>query len=306
MKTTTFLAAAAIMALTALAACSKSKIVQPDPKPLPSPTTDTPVRFTAGIEQIAALTTTRAAGTAWAADDKIGVFMVQSGTAVETNRPYTTTAGDGAFAAAAGEMYHRMDGSAADFVAYHPFRDGATMGTPINVQILTPQTAANQPTFDLLWSNNAKGYSKTSTGAVALTFKYMLPRIVMNCKADASVGAPLNGSMAVKINGMNTAATFDLAKGTFGAPSKPDVIVPRIASDGSSCEAIILPGSYKAGAVTVEFYVGSERFVWNMGASAFEGGNTYTYAVTLTRTGVTVAGTITPRITNDRGAVTAE
>ena len=115
--------------------------------------------------------------------------------------------------------------------------------------------------------------------------------------------------MTVTIKGMNTENTFDLSTGQLGAtPTKPLEIIPRTITDGSVYDAIIMPGNYIAGALKVEFKVGSEIFIWDVGTTTFDGGNEYSYNITLKRTGVIATGTINPWITtgNDRGAVTAD
>lgn len=274
------------------------------------------VRFTAGIDQQATpagVLASKAAGTLWG-NDAIGIFMVE-GTATHYANSKYTTAGTGAFTAAAGhEMYYPMSGNAVDFIAYYPYEDGATLGTPIDVTIGTTQTATNQPDFDLLWTkadNGGTGYDKVSheTTPVALTFEHKFAKIVMNCTADVSVGVPFD-DMTVTIKGMNTVNTFDLSTGNLAAAGTPAPITPHTVTNGSAYDAIIMPGDYNAGDVTVDFKVGDDTFTWTLTATdaSFEGGNEYTYAVTLTRTGVIVTGTISPWTTlgNDRGPVTAE
>lgn len=261
------------------------------------------VRFTAGIGKVATpqgSPETRAAGTTWGSGDAIGIFMVANGstTVVENaaNKQYTAT-GINAFTAAAGnEIYYPMDGSKVDFIAYYPYNSSNTTLSSIDVTI-GDQTV--QSAFDLLWAkadNAGAGYDKVShaTASVAMEFSHKLAKIVMNTTADASVGTALTG-MTVKIKGMNTQNTFDLATGQLGAtPETVADIIPHAVTDGSVYDAIIMPGSYGAGTVTVEFTVGGEIFTWNVGAMSFDGGNEYTYDVKLTRTGVRVTGTITP------------
>ncbi|MDR2815990.1 MAG: fimbrillin family protein [Proteiniphilum sp.] len=245
---------------------------------------------------------TRAAGDAWAANDAIGIFMVGNGTTTiaenAANKQYTT-AGTSAFTAVPGdEIYYPMDGSAVSFIAYYPWKTGNTLTGNISVDVSGAQDATKQAAIDLLWSDNAKNFSKASTGNVALEFKHKLSKIVMNCTADASVGAPLTG-MSVTIKGMNTKNTLKPEDGSLGTANTPAAITPRTITNGSKYDAIVLPGSYAADGVTVEFTVGSDTFTWKLPAAAakFEAGNEYTYEVTLKRTGITVTGTINPWIT---------
>jgi len=303
-----FFLAAALSAVVALTSCGKNETTV---------NTSAPVRFSAAIAgQALPGAATRAEGTTWASGDAVGIFMVNHGltTIAENagNRQYTTT-GDGNFTAVAGdEIYYPMDGSAVDFIAWYPYSAGAALGTPVAIPIATTQTAANQPDFDLLYAtanNSGNGYTKTTSGAVALAFSHKLSKLVLNTTADPSVGVALTG-MTVKITGMNTAGTFDLSTGALGTTGTPAAITPRTITDGASYDAIILPGSYAAGALTVEFTIGSgsgaETFVWNVGAITFDSGSQYTYDLTLKRTGVTVTGSITPWTPVASGSGTAE
>ena len=125
-----------------------------------------------------------------------------------------------------------------------------------------------------------------------MAFSHKLSKIVMNTTADANVGTALTG-MTVKIKGMNTQNTFDLATGQLGAtPGTVADITPHAVTDGEVYDAIIMPGSYGAGTVTVEFTVGGEIFTWSVDATSFDIGNEYIYDVKLTRTGVQIIGTI--------------
>ena len=295
-----------LAAVVALASCSKSEA------PVNA---SAPVRFTAAIAgEALPAAATRAAGTTWAANDAIGIFMVNHGlTTIAENasdKQYTTAAGDGNFAAAdaSNEIYYPMDGSAVDFIACYPYTAGATLTTPVNIAIGTTQTTASQPGFDLLYAkadNSAAGYSKTTSAAVGLKFSHQLSKLVLNTTAGEGVGSALTG-MTVKIVGMNTANTFDLSTGALGVtPGTPAAITPRTITDGASYDAIIMPGSYAAGVVTVEFTVGTETFIWNVGAITFASGSAYTYDLTLKRTGVTVTSNITDWIP-ETGTGTAE
>jgi hypothetical protein len=302
------LAVATLVSAAAFTSCNVNDYIEDE--------TNRPVRFTASIDNqaIASAPEARAAGSTWSNNDAIGIFMVETGTLDiaenATNKQYTTSSGNGSFTAAtlADEIFYPMDGgSDVNFIAYYPYRSGATLTTAANIEIATAQTAANQPTYDLLWSGSATDYNKTSSN-VPLTFQHKLSKIVMNVSAHANVGASaadLSG-MTVTITGMNTKNTINLATGDLNTPSEEADITPRTITAGSQYDAIIIPGDYAAGAVSVEFTVNSETFTWNVGAKSFASGSEYTYDVTLTRTGVVVTGTITPWTSVTGGSVTAE
>ena len=307
-KTSSFFVAATLICALAFTSCNVNDDITDE--------TSQAVRFCASIDNqaVANAPETRAAGAAWNNGDAIGIFMVKNGTTTiseqAVNKPYTTQ-GAATFTAAAGnEIYYPMNGSAVDFIAYYPYESGNVLTTAINVEIGTTQTTASQAGFDLLWAradNSGNGYNKISHAAtpVAFVFNHKLAKIVMNCSADASVGTALTG-MTVTIKGMNTKNTFNLATGVLGTPGTPAAITPHTVADGAIYDAIIMPGGYATGALTVEFTVGGETFTWNVGAETFVAGNEYTYAITLTRTGVIVTGTINPWIPVVRDPVEAE
>lgn len=308
-----FLATAILICAAVFTSCNVNDDIEDGDQPQA-------VCFTASIDNQAVqdgAPQTKAEGTTWG-NDVIGVFMVSNGgvTTVHESNIQFTTPGTGTFTAVAGsEIYYPMDGSAVDFIAYYPYEGGKAIGDAISVDVSGTQTAASQAGIDLLWGKadgaGGAGYTKTNTGPVALTFSHKLAKLVMNVKADPSVGGTLDG-MTVSIAGMNTKNTLALATGALGAPGTPAAITPNkittAAGFAASYDAIILPHNYAASAVMVTFTVGGETFTWTLTAAdaAFNGGNEYTYAVTLTRTGVTVIGTITPWTPIDRGLVEAE
>lgn len=280
------------------------------------------VRFTAGIghQAVATPAASRAADTAWDAGDKIGIFMVKHGetTIAESasNKKFTTATGDGNFTPVIGyEIYYPMDASPVDFIAYYPHANAVTLDADIPVEIATTQTTASQATCDLLWARangtSGNGYNKESTSAVALTFGHCLTKITMNCKLDASVGVSNLDAATVTIKGMNARNTFDLKTGTLGTPAKPTAITPRklaapVATYAATYDAIILPATYAADVVSVDFGIGNETFTWDVKATTFKPGTEYIYEVTIRRTGVTAEGTITPWEPINKGGVIAE
>jgi hypothetical protein len=306
----------ALLGMVAFSACNVNDEIEDNNQPQA-------VSFSAGIAGQAVQNggpTTKAAGTVWASGDAIGIFMMSNGTTTiaeqAENKQYTTTGGSTFSAVAGDEIYYPMDGSKVDFIAYYPYASGKTLGSSISVDVSGAQTASSQADIDLLWAKangtGGSGYDKVThaTTPVALAFNHKLAKMVINVKAGAAVNTPLTG-MTVTIKGMNTKNTFKLSDGTLGTPNTPAAITPRVITTASgfnaSYDAIILPYVYSSnGDVTVDFTVGGETFTWEVDATTFAPGNEYTYAVTLTRTGVAVTGTINPWMPNDRGGVTAE
>lgn len=270
---------------------------------------DGKVRFTASIGKEAVATPqSRAAGTGWHTGDEIGIFMVNTGTTDiaenAENRHYTNAAGTNAFTPVTGEdIWYPMNNSVVDFIAYYPYTDKAQLDNILPVQIATNQTDASQRDTDLMWAkadNNGGGYTKNTNKAVNFVFGHCLTKLTMNCTVDASVGAAsLLDNAKVTIIGMNTINTFNLRTGRLsGTGVTPADISPRklaITPTGyhGTYDAIILPGLYETGKLTVDFDINGEIFTWDVGRIEFNPGHEYIYKVKIIRTGVTSTGTIT-------------
>lgn len=300
------------LAAVCLASCDKNEDISAN---------DGAVHFSASIGHEAVATPqSRAAGTAWHPGDDIGIFMVGHGTATiadfhAENRQYTTATGDGNFTPVGNaHIWYPMDNSAVDFIAYYPYADGAKLSTDLKVKIAADQTDKTQRATDLMWAkanNSGTGYTKDANKKVEFTFGHCLSKLTMNCTVDASVGdGSLLDNATVTIKGMNTVSTFDLRTGTLsGIPGTPADIAPRklaTATFHGTYDAIILPGAYVADALTVEFTLNGEPFVWNVEAMEFKPGHEYIYKVRITRTGVSATGTITQWSSVEKDEVTAE
>jgi hypothetical protein len=273
----------AIIATAMMTSCGKGDPTENEP---------TPVKFTADVSGHIAEPLTRAAGTAWDNGDRIGIYMLATGTTNISggvnNREYVT-AGGNSFAAVspADVIYFPLSGSAVDFIAYYPYRQGLA-NFIYNVDVSSQSSQAN---IDLLYSNNATNRNQ-SLPSVPLNFSHKLVKVILNTiDGDGLTPADLQG-MDVSFTGMNTTATFDLRTGTLGALGTPDDITPHTTTAGSKYEAIILPAAIAAGAVTMEFAIGVEKFIWEVPATTFAAGTQYTYDITITRTGISVTGSI--------------
>lgn len=279
------------------------------------------VRFTASISKEAvAKPQSRAAGTQWAAGDDIGIFMVGHRTTdiahTADNRQFTTLDGNGSFTPVLdNEIFYPMDNSAVDFIAYYPYREGSKLGSTFPVYVAGTQTAASQAEIDLMWAkadNGGNGYTKESKTAVALNFSHRLSKLTMNCKLDPSVGiSSMPDDATVTIKGMYREIEIAFEDARLIPINGTDDISPRrfdTAPTGfhAAYDAIIVPMSYDAGEVTVEFTINGETFIWKVEGTQFESGSNHVYEVLITRTGVTATGSIQDWTTVVKGPVIAE
>ena len=138
-------------------------------------------RITSTIDDMA----TRAAGTAWAAGDAIGVSG-RTGTVEYIHVKYVTTAGDSKFtvvndAGQDNDIYF-LNKDDVTFTAYYPYdgENGTAPGTNgILSKTITPteQTADGQAKFDYLF---ATATGSSATPDVKFQFKHCMSRIILN------------------------------------------------------------------------------------------------------------------------------
>lgn len=302
---------AALAAVAGLASCTKDDAA--------NVTGNKEVCFTSGIGNVAVATPqSRAAGNAWSPKDHIGIYMVQhnSTTIAEgaENKDYITNDGDGDFTPfGVSPIYYPVSGKV-EFIGYYPYKEGYQLDTPIIYTIGTPQTTETQATFDLMWAkadNGRVGYDKNYIGGIALPFNHLLSKLTMNCKIDASVGGVWSDDATVTLKGTNREGELNLTSGSLATKSNPGNITSRKLSstpDGflAAYDAIIMPGSYNRGTVTVDFTVGGKTYTWKVGTVTFEPGKDHVYEVTLTRADVQARGNIKDWEPEYGGKVNAE
>lgn len=170
----TGLFAATAAAVILLAGCEKENENTADNRPVKA-------RITSTIDGMA----TRAAGTAWAPGDRIGVYADNTeGANFLTNAPYITTAGDGVFTAEGKEFYFQDKGDV-QFFAYYPFEgtDGTLPGASGTSSIIrktitaADQAPAAQPKIDYLFAGRTAASSAHPN--VKFQFNHCMSRIVL-------------------------------------------------------------------------------------------------------------------------------
>jgi hypothetical protein len=270
------------------------------PAPLPE---DEPVavQFSSNIGVHAPVIKPAAAGSTWGNSDAIGVFMVNNGSSTvrdgAANKRYATTAGDGNFApdGTTNTVYYPVNGDKVDFIAYYPYLSSITTLGDYSVNVATQTTPA---AIDLLYAkatNSGSGYDKTNTSPIALSFSHQLSKLTLNVSTTSDqITADDLVSMTVRIAGLNTQASFNLATGTLGSASSVADITPLTVTAGAKYEAILLPGGFSGVSVTFGITDGNSPgdYVWNIPDDAFDAGKEYIYSVSFTNGEVSVTGTI--------------
>ena len=176
------LMAATAAALLLLAGCEKesNNVVENGPVAARIHTVIDPMTSGPGSSGGSGTPTTRAAGTAWTANDAIGITATHTdGTKLRDNAHYLTPGGNGKFEAEDGSVFYFTDNAEVDFTAYYPWTATDELKDGIIHEVLTGatyQTPEKQPEIDFLFAT-AKG--SAANPDVKLQFRHCMSRVVL-------------------------------------------------------------------------------------------------------------------------------
>ncbi|MDR2389199.1 MAG: fimbrillin family protein [Tannerellaceae bacterium] len=272
-----------LAAATLAAACSSDEMEQNE-----SRNAALAVQFSAG-NLAAVQTRTTINGTTgetqWSENDPVGLFM--TGAATANNMKYTVsnaTTGTLAPDGAANTLYYPPSGDYVDFLAYYPWKNGQTP----DKYAMDVSDQSNPSAIDLLYSDKATGYNKTSA-TVGLTFYHASARLKMKILAGEGFD-DLTGLTAVTIRNVSTTANFNLSEGSISDANSGQHILARNtnANDDVLRELILIPAQYPSGKVV--FTVSGVDYFWDISAIDFRSGELYSYEITVSKTGITTTG----------------
>lgn len=178
--------------------------------------------------------TTRAAGTAWTANDAIGITATHTdGTKLLDNAHYLTPGDDGKFEAEDGSVLYFTDNAEVDFTAYYPWTapDELENGIIQDVRIgQTNQTPEKQPKIDFLF---ATATGSAANADVKLQFRHCMSRLVLNFKPGDGI-AELD-DIEYTLYGMTLGGTFNTLTGEAKSegPSS-DVLTLTVPGNGAA------------------------------------------------------------------------
>ncbi|MDR2496171.1 MAG: SUMF1/EgtB/PvdO family nonheme iron enzyme [Tannerellaceae bacterium] len=254
-------------------------------------------------------TRTSADGDSWLTGDKIGIYMMNTGTAITTNlaanrryigtmrpSPYSHIADFTPDAFDQTIYYPTISGvTALDFIAYYPWKpEGIGPGEINNNLYPIDVTSQSYPAgIDLLYSYDVKNHQipTANTSHIDLGFRHMLSKIILNVGKKAGSDIVIPG-MTAALQGMPIKGTIDLGDtlnlslGTDKSAIKMlglDHITLRPANYDTTYQAIIIPHEVTAaGSEKVQLIGGEGRqFTWTIPAIHFHSGLIYTYNLTL-------------------------
>ena len=234
------------------------------------------VQFDASISEMSKLKT---ADGLWTSGDEIGVYMMRSGTTLVVNNArnsqYTADA-SGRLSPVADPIYYPADESKnVDFVAYYPYKEVSNFLYDVNLK-----DQSQQSKIDLLYSNNALDINNGVT-SVDLNFSHKLTKLIFNISVGQGLPASSLNNMKVNINGLNTAADFNLAIGRMSNIRTKEIITASTAPDGTVSQAIVLPESDVL--YNLEFVLSNNTsFEWKTTVPvSFTEGKIYSFDVTV-------------------------
>lgn len=272
-------AALVVAAATLFGGCEKESDNTVDNTPVAA-------RITSTIDDM----TTRAAGTAWAAGDAIGVSG-RTGVVEYIHIKYVTTAGDGKFTVVNDAGQHNdiyfQDKRSATFTAYYPF-DGETGTAPGANGIISKsitdadQTADGQPQIDYLF---ATATASSANPNVKFQFKHCMSRIILNFLPGNGIASLSN--LEYTINDLALEGTFNTKTGATAGTATDDLTlsVPYNAAAMSST-LIVFPQQTSGAAISITMngvdYTGTIDFPENAdngNTRELRAGYSYTYNV---------------------------
>lgn len=194
-------------------------------------------------------------GETWNSSQKVGVFMVESGTTdiiknysnweyIADNRSQT-----GYLVPANNEaMYLPNDGTKADIIAYYPYSKDETLTRAeiTNYQYkldLSDQSKTKADAF--LYSRNAKGLNKDNP-KTTVQLKPVLSKVKFNFAPATDMSEDNLKKIKARLTDMSTVANYDLLNGQFLFSTQTEEdkkIELKTTGDGSQAEGIIFPGT---------------------------------------------------------------
>lgn len=232
----------------------------------------------------------KASGTSWDSNDQIGIYMKSAGKTLSAstilnsvNNIAYTTIGSTNFNPVDDKIYFPdLSIVPVDFVAYYPY-SSTLVGEDLTYNInVTDQS--NQAAINFMYSGNATDKNNDNEN-VSLVFTSQLSTLRFNFTAiEGLTEADLKG-ITVKIGDVNTTAKFDLTSAALTSVGDKTSVNAKVAEDGLSAQAILIPASDAAGTVLTFTLTNGVTFDYTLPAGRkFESNKTYIYNVSVGNT----------------------
>ena len=254
---------------------------------------------------------TRAAGTEWTSNDKIGVTCSSEG-ASYSNVEYITTNGDGNFATST-PFYFPDVNTEKSFTAYYPYKATSEMenGVITGSTAAANQTSANQPDIDYLWAD-----TKTATGGnpnVNFSFAHKMSKLTLKFQQGGDV--ILSDMQKYKLSSLVLDGTFNTTNGmaaakTDGTAGDLEMTVSDVSPDSNNEFSLILyPQEISNGLilsvdVNDDLTYSCKLKVSKVDLTQLEAGSNYSFTITVSKAGLIITNsTISPwtAVSGDEG-----
>lgn len=229
----------------------------------------------------------RASATAWDADDKIGIYALNSGTDLSqtniykqiSNVAYKTIEGDGNFTAVNPDdkIMFPASGEFKDFIAYYPYTDAISGEYVYSVDV---SNQSNPAAIDLLY---AKASGSKSATKVNFNFSHQLSRIFITLKRTSDELDLMGATVTLK--GAHSDAQFKLADaGISLGTAKADILTKQesAAAELLKVSAILVPGQNMNELQAMISLADGKTYTWTPEDKELLAGNSYGFTLKLT------------------------
>lgn len=278
-------------------------------------------RITAGIDG----PKTRAVDDSWSGGNTIGVMVTNAPTStMETlykNVKYTVESGGttGIFTAEPGIFFQDAT-ETVTFAAYSPYQssdDAATLpgtdGTVTGGDTRDQSTVEKQEAFDYLFASGATASRSNPTVEFKESnqFKHKMSRLILVLKTSATDGFTADQvfSATYTLGGLKHEGTFNVTDGTAAVSPSASAVSDWTITDNvkendntgkSRTYTMILYPQSLSGALTFSATIDGQTYVNKSDIQpALAAGTSYTYTITMKKTGLSVSGCTIEGWTND-------
>lgn len=223
----------------------------------------------------------RAAGTDWAENDRIGISGV-SGSKTYANVEYRIAdAATGEFTAVGNGIFYQTNQPVV-FTAYYPFTgtDGTAQASIAGNTRAGNQTAAAQPGIDYMWAQATGSYKKP----VNFSFSHKMSRLSLTFVSGD--GIDVSDMTSFSVDGLKMEGTFDTATGTATATGIAETLT---VSDPALTSLILYPQEV-AGGIVIRVLIDGQTYGCLLeNIEELLPGMDYAITITVSKTGLTVS-----------------
>ncbi len=259
---------------------------------------------TSGVDTLAITIENRAVNATWATGDAIGLTIYNTDyTEIvdnQFNREYVCSSDGTTFTGSSANniAYFPQNGSSIRINAYYPYR------SDLGSDMLYPVSVADQSllqNIDLMTAEHLTGFSKDDTD-VHIHFYHRLSKLIFNLSTEEDGEYVSLADCTLTIEGTQTGNSYNLYSDVFTGPETgiANIQVPLRSNEADNYrEAIVLPRAAAEGVRFIFTASNGDYYTAIMADTlSFEGGNQYTFNITLSRNPIVVGATIEPWVEN--------